>query len=162
MARRSRATRLSKHWAHHTGNATLLTGSVSVKTDLLTPYRAALGEARNAMTVMRIVGSVGFKPQQESQDGLIGIGILVAPISGGDPAALPLGVGADDYTDWMYWASYAYRQEVGAEPEQYITNVDVRAMRKFDPSRETLWMVRESSGGTGVHVFGNWRILCAD
>ena len=157
---RGRATRLRKHWAHDTQESVTMEAEQTRYRDLLAPWRGAFGTSSATMTTMRIIGSLGLD-DTNAGPGVVCLGIIRGSINS-TPSAKPLSVGVDDFTDWVFRRTiFCWLAMNGGE----TTFFDIRAMRKFDASRETLWGVLQAgTQGTGdfVRVAYDVRILCGD
>ena len=156
----SRATRLSKHWVHVTKSPTSLGANSKDATDMLLPWRTAFGPAFATMTSMRIVLDLAVRDNGISTGDFVW-GILSSSLNS-IPVASPGSSNPDDFTEWVGWGHHGVFS--GATPQPETRHLDLRAMRKFDPSRETLWLIAQTLGGGVDFVtfsFGA-RILCGD
>ena len=157
---RSRATRLRKHWAYFTQQPVTLDADQYRYQDLLAPWRGAFGTSSAMMTTMRLIGTM-VTDDANLSDGAVGLGIIRGAINA-TPTAKPLTVGVDDFTDWVFRRTH-FIFVGGNDP--FHSFFDIRAMRKFDASRETLWAVVQSGsqgGANYVKVAYDVRILCGD
>jgi len=143
MTTRNRATKLSKHWAHIARSPITNSGALDPTrvTDMLLDWKAAFTTEWESMTVMRIIGRYFVNLTAPVSDALAQCGIVVAPANTVPGLiAKPSGVAVNDFTDWLYWDAVAYTSTV-PQPNLIEYRFDIRAMRKFDPSRNTLWFV---------------------
>ena len=163
MAQRSRATRLSRHWIHASGGPTTL-NITAQGVDLLNPWRLAFGvSSTGTMTMMRLLGSISIFDNALGT-GRVGFGIIKG-IIGVVPTTTPLGATTIDFTEWIYWKGFGiFSVAANASDRLQEDSFDVRGMRKFDPSRETLWLMIDPAGGAVgfVDYTFNIRILCGE
>ena len=160
----SRAVRLDRHWAHGIDvPATLGANEVQIF-DLLAAWRGTFGTPfTGTMTAMRILGTVNVLDRR-TVAALVGFGIVTASIQlTVATAPNPLSSATEDFTNWLYWKGFQ-TSNVGEEDSVYSAQVDVKGMRKFDPSRESIWLVTQSVGGAAAFVdtSATIRILCGD
>ena len=162
---RSRATRLAKHWIHTVFGPTLVSGGGALVLDMLSGWRTAFGtSSTGTMTVMRILGKLNVEIIANGSTGQLVWGFIVGSINA-PPAARPNTSGVDDFTNWLGWGGWpvplsASPAEDRLEPERF----DLRAMRKFDPSRETIWLIIGESNGeaNNAQIWGFIRLLCGE
>ena len=158
--RGSRATRLNRHWAHRTIDAVTFNSGTTSFVDLLSEWRAAFGQQLQQMTVMRMLVTFAVADTGVAS-GSITLGIIRGSI-GLNPIARPAGATADDYTDWVARRTIFVFNRTNDTPE--VANLDIRAMRKFDSSRETLYGIMEARSGGTAFALGSLdvRMLCGD
>jgi len=160
----SRATRLSKHWAHHLIGPQALNADQTILFDLFFNWRATFGiSSVGTMTVMRMLGTVHVADLSVTV-GEVMFGMIKGSI-GAQPSARPGGVTADDFTNWLYWKHFAIFQTPPVTPENVFSDdFDLRGMRKFDPSRETIYMIVQSIGGgvSFANISYGVRMLCGE
>ena len=131
--------------------------------DILFNWRTAFGASgAGLMTAMRFVGTL-WVTDQSVAPGSVTFGLITGSI-GAQPAARPVGATTDDYTSWLLWYNFMIFNDPVVQQQVHKYDFDLRGMRKFDPSRETLWMITESKdGGTAFVTYGfSIRVLCGD
>ena len=167
MTNRSRGSRLSKHWVHTSLNplANPAATGVFVAQDTIVQYAAAIGVQSGPMTAMRVIGDVGVNPSGVVGTVLVAFALLVTvKVIVAGTIANPLGTSNQDFTDYMYWTTFGVSN---GDPSDKVLHrhVDVRGMRKFDPTRESLFAIWSVSAGASANDFDVWhglRVLCGD
>jgi len=153
----NRATRLAKDWYHVDLGPVLVNGASTSATDILINYRTAFGQQKGTLTLMRTLLYAQAWDLAQGTAGKFAFGLIKGSI-GLAPNARPLGVGADDFTDWLYFWGAGLSATASVENTHPDDRADLRGMRKFDASRETLWMLLQTTGGTTAWMKFNWSL----
>ncbi len=153
-----------RHWAHDNFQSLSGANATVQARDILTQWRSALGTQPGSMTQARLVVDLDIVAVSTVTDAICAWGVIVGRI-GVTPTSNPLGTGSDDYTNWSLWGGATIPAVLSnSDSFLYHRSYDIRTMRKFDASRETLFFCFSTgSGETDNFRFGiATRVLCLD
>jgi len=156
---------MSRHWVHGVfGPASSGAIGTRIGVDLFAGWRAAFGTPFQKMTAVRLLVTVDYAIVSSVTDGTVAWGILKGTIVGGTPDANPITSGVDDFTDWLLWDSGPQLAQASNTDQIVHRTYDLRSMRKFDPSRESLFFLFSTVLGESgaVDLWAGWRVLCLD
>ena len=158
------ANRRARHWAHDTNLANSGAIGSLVTRDLLAPWRAAFGTQFQRITLIRTLLTITVGLVSTVTNGAWAMGVIRGSINA-PPVVNPITVGVDDFTDWILWDAGPQLSVLSnSDAYQDVRHFDARSMRRFDGSRETIWLMFSTSGGESgsVSFFSGARLLLLD